>query len=225
MVDVTLINQLAIGNDGHQIEMDFTFAVFLHAFLNDWTDNIQPVLIRTDRSQINRTLLQTIQFVQSSIDWQITNEMEHILVFASFFVVQLEQGLPGEGIVNGANGCSIAQCEPLVEWIEWLTKFFEFGQGAAQRQIRMPAVQQNTQDGLGGASIVDDLKQAINAYAWNMYLRSGYFFSNYLFGEENFVSATILHYRASRLIFLDVFKQEYKTENWAENVKSEVKYT
>lgn len=51
----------------------------------------------------------------------------------------------------------VAQCEAFVQWIERLTEFFKIGQCGAQCQIGMTAIQQNTQYGLCGTRIVDDL--------------------------------------------------------------------
>lgn len=93
--------------------------------------------------------------------------------------------MPGERIVHGADLGGVAQCQTLCVRIKRLAEFTKVSKRLAQFQIRMLAVQQQTEDSLGGARIVDDL-----------------------FGKENWLETIVFDDGTSGLVVLNPFEEK-----------------
>lgn len=80
---------------------------------------------------------------------------------------------------------SIAQRQPLCVRIERLTELMQIGQRTAQRQVRMFAIQQQTENGLRGTSIID-----------------------HLLGEKDIVQSAVVNNRTGRFVILHPLEQK-----------------
>lgn len=87
--------------------------------------------------------------------------------------------------MHGTDVRRIAERQALGVRIERLAELVQIGERAAQLQIGVLAVQQQTEDGLRGARIVD-----------------------HLLGEEDAVQPAVLHNRTGRLVVLHPLEQE-----------------
>lgn len=78
-VELALAKHLSVGHHRHEIEVNFALAVLLNALLDDGTDNVEPVLV-ADYTEIDGTFLETVEFVETSVDGQIRDEMENVFL-------------------------------------------------------------------------------------------------------------------------------------------------
>lgn len=95
--------------------------------------------------------------------------------------------------MNGSDLRCIAQRQTFRVRIEGLAELTEVGQRRAQLEIGMLAVQQQTENGLSGASIIDDL-----------------------FGEEYRLEAIVLDHGSSWFVVLHPFEEENQSMDWSE---------
>lgn len=159
-IQLFLARHLTIRNDSHQVEMNLTFAVLLDSSFDEGTRHFEPIV--TCRSPIDWTLAESVELIQPAVDWNVRDEVENVFVFCTFGVVQLKECLTSERVVNRSNHAGIAECESFVESVEWLSELFEFRQGFAELQIWIVDIQEDRQNSLSGACIVDYLQRQKN---------------------------------------------------------------
>lgn len=98
--------------------------------------------------------------------------------------------------MNGAYLRRIAKRQSFGVRIKRLAELAKVGQRGAQLQIGMFAVEQQTENCLRGASVVDDL-----------------------FGKEYIVETIVGDHRSGWLIVLHPFEEEYQAVDWSENME------
>lgn len=78
LIQLTLTGQLTIGDDCHQVEVNLTFAVFLDATFDERTCHLKPVV--AGLAPVNRTLFESIKLIQPTVDWNVRDEVENVLL-------------------------------------------------------------------------------------------------------------------------------------------------
>lgn len=58
--------------------MNLTFAVFLYATLDKRTRNIEPIV--AGLAPVNRSLFETVKLIQTTVDWNVRDEVENVLL-------------------------------------------------------------------------------------------------------------------------------------------------
>ena len=73
--------------------MDLSGIVLLDSFLNDQFKHVELVLPFTDGPMVDRAFLEPLMSVDTAVDRDVSDEMEHVIVFVGVLVVQVKQSL------------------------------------------------------------------------------------------------------------------------------------
>jgi hypothetical protein len=154
--DLFLREVFLVPHKGEEVETDFGGLIAGDALLDLVASQVEPGLICA-RAIADRALLQTVQLIQLTIERYIADKMEGILLLAGVLgVFDLEWVLPMEAVVREPDDLRVAYGPSAVLPIQHHSEILEVLQLISDLQV-FCLVQQDREQGIGRAGIVNDL--------------------------------------------------------------------
>mmetsp|Transcript_19407 Transcript_19407/g.40783 ORF Transcript_19407/g.40783 Transcript_19407/m.40783 type:complete len:234 (+) Transcript_19407:404-1105(+) len=154
-----------VSANSQQIEADFICSILLNSLLNHGSDLLPPARCVFAGTERNRPLLQPIQLIKVSLEWNIGGKVVHIVIFRGLSLLHFKRLRASKAVMSSTNHFAVAhRFTPEIGW-EILCECFEFGQLVAEMDAL--GVHHDIEQRLCTTSIIDDLLREIDVAILN----------------------------------------------------------